>query len=267
MTFPNAIWILLLVCAVLCAVGFYKFVYFISIGYGFAIAGAGLFLVLYFQDKLSLAVTLQCVVFMIYGIRLAGFLLIREFKSKSYRKTVAAANKGEKKYPVFIKILIWLCVSILYVMQVSPVFFRLVNGDPSDAISYGSLVIMIVAVVIEAEADRQKSAAKKKDPNRFCDEGLYLYVRCPNYFGEILLWTGVFISGFTTLQSVGQWCIAIAGYLLIVYVMLSGAKRLEERQDRNYGSSREYVNYKKMTPILLPVVPIYSLQNCKWIKT
>ena len=32
------LWILAVVSAVLCAVGFYKFVYFLSIGYGFAIA-------------------------------------------------------------------------------------------------------------------------------------------------------------------------------------------------------------------------------------
>ena len=34
--------ILYIVCAVLCAVGFYKFVYFLSIGYGFAVAGGGI---------------------------------------------------------------------------------------------------------------------------------------------------------------------------------------------------------------------------------
>ena len=34
--------ILLAVCAVMCAVGFYKFVYFLSIGYGFAVAGGGI---------------------------------------------------------------------------------------------------------------------------------------------------------------------------------------------------------------------------------
>ena len=36
------LWIILIVCAVLCAVGFYKFVYFLSIGYGFAVAGGGI---------------------------------------------------------------------------------------------------------------------------------------------------------------------------------------------------------------------------------
>ncbi|MBE5794736.1 MAG: steroid reductase, partial [Clostridiales bacterium] len=34
--------ILLIVCAVACAVGFYKFVYFLSIGYGFAVAAGGI---------------------------------------------------------------------------------------------------------------------------------------------------------------------------------------------------------------------------------
>ena len=34
--------ILFIVCAVLCAIGFYKFVYFLSVGYGLAIAGGGI---------------------------------------------------------------------------------------------------------------------------------------------------------------------------------------------------------------------------------
>jgi hypothetical protein len=34
--------ILYIVCAVMCAVGFYKFVYFLSVGYGLAVAGGGI---------------------------------------------------------------------------------------------------------------------------------------------------------------------------------------------------------------------------------
>ena len=33
--------ILYIVCAALCAIGFYKFVYFLSVGYGLAVAGGG----------------------------------------------------------------------------------------------------------------------------------------------------------------------------------------------------------------------------------
>ena len=37
----NLLGILLAVCAIACCVGFYKFVYFLSIGYGFAVAAGG----------------------------------------------------------------------------------------------------------------------------------------------------------------------------------------------------------------------------------
>ena len=42
MVVPALTWVLLLVAAALCAIGFYKFVYFLSVGYGFAIAGGGI---------------------------------------------------------------------------------------------------------------------------------------------------------------------------------------------------------------------------------
>ena len=74
--------IILAVCAVLCAVGFYKFVYFLSIGYGFAVAGGGIaILVMYFLNPTTTPlwiVLAQAALFVAYGIRLSGFLLIRE---------------------------------------------------------------------------------------------------------------------------------------------------------------------------------------------
>ena len=85
---------ILAVCAVLSAVGFWKFVYFLSIGYGFAIAGGGitvLILVLYngwAPGMLWLAV-LQAALFVVYGARLSGFLLVREIRNASYRKTLS----------------------------------------------------------------------------------------------------------------------------------------------------------------------------------
>ena len=88
--------ILLAVCAVLCAVGFYKFVYFLSIGYGFAVAGGGLAIfVMYLLNPSATPIWLvliQMVLFIAYGVRLSGFLLVRELKnisSKKYLKTLA----------------------------------------------------------------------------------------------------------------------------------------------------------------------------------
>ncbi len=267
MVFPFNMLILFIVCAVLCAIGFYKFVWFLSVGYGFAIAGAGITLIVLYHSTISTAVILQCVLFVIYGIRLGGFLLVRELKSTAYRQNVYNETGADKKIPLFVSIVIWISVTVLYVAEVSPVFYRLVNGKTADLSTYVGIVIMILAIMIETIADAQKSKAKQKAPNRFCDYGLYKIVRCPNYFGELLFWTGVFVSGITAYDTALQWIIPVLGYLSIIYVMLSGAKRLEERQNKNYNSDPSYVAYRTSTPLLLPLIPLYSLSKCNWIKT
>ena len=266
MVFPSNMLILFIVCAVLCAIGFYKFIWFMSVGYGFAIAGAGITLIVLYHPTISTAIILQCLLLVVYGIRLGGFLLMRELKSTAYRQTVYKEIDVDKKVPLFVSIVIWISVTVFYVAEVSPVLYRLVNGKSADVSSYVGIVIMILAVLIEAIADAQKSKAKQKAPNRFCDYGLYKIVRCPNYFGELLFWTGVFVSGFTAYETTLQWILPVFGYLCIIYVMLSGAKRLEERQNKHYNSDPAYVAYRTSTPLLLPLIPLYSLSKCNWIK-
>ena len=41
MVFPPLTWVLLVVAAALCAIGFIKFVWFMSVGYGLAVGGIG----------------------------------------------------------------------------------------------------------------------------------------------------------------------------------------------------------------------------------
>ena len=94
---------------------------------------------------------------------------------------------------------------------------------------------------------------------------LFRIVRCPNYLGEVLIWTGVFLSGVTVLHGTLQWVAAVSGWVCIVYIMFDGARRLELRQNKNYGSDPEYQKYVKMTPILLPFIPLYSVAKYKWL--
>lgn len=262
--FPAGVWVVLAVCAVLSAIGFYKFVYFLSVGYGFAVCGAGVAILALYGAGADVWTWVLCGLLVIYGIRLGGFLLWREIKSASYRKTLKAATGGDKPMPVFVKAVIWVCVAIMYLLQVSPVLYRAEAGARGVMAPVGA-AIMAVALCIESLADKQKSAAKAKNPRRFCDTGLYKVVRCPNYLGEVLFWTGVLLSGIGALDSPVQWVIALLGYILIVYVMFSGAKRLELRQNKNYGSDPEYRAYVEKTPILLPLVPLYHLENIKFI--
>ena len=127
------------------------------------------------------------------------------------------------------------------------------------------LGIMVCGVILEAIADLQKTAAKKKNSSRFVDTGLYRIVRCPNYLGELLLWTGMFLTGTTALKGILQWVLALLGYALIIWVMFSGARRLEIRQDKNYGNDPEYQKYVRTVPIILPFVPLYSVKKYKFL--
>jgi steroid 5-alpha reductase family enzyme len=265
----NLLGILLAVCAIACCVGFYKFVYFLSIGYGFAVAGGGVaVLVMYLMNPSATPLWLvfvQMGLFVAYGTRLSGFLLVREFKNISFKKTDVAketfAKNKEKKMPIFVLATIWVCVSILYVAQVSPMLFRYVNASTDVIVPVVGFVISVFGLVLESIADNQKSAQKKERPDMVATKGLYKIVRCPNYLGEIIFWTGVFISGLTTYSTIGQWITAVLAYVAIVYIMFNGAQRLEKRQMERYGDNKEYNAYANKTPIIIPLLPIYHLNK------
>lgn len=261
--------ILYAVCAVLCAVGFYKFVYFLSIGYGFAVAGGSIaVLVMYLVSPTSTPawiVVVQTLLFIVYGARLSGFLLVRELKNASFKKTDVAkqtlAKNNEKKMPLFVLIVIWIFVSALYVAQLSPMLFRVVNGSADVAVPVVGFAVSVFGIVLESVADKQKSEQKKARPDMVATKGLYKIVRCPNYLGEIIFWTGVFVSGITTYANAGQWILAVIAYIAIVYIMFNGAQRLEKRQMERYGGNKEYNDYAGKTPIILPFIPLYHLNG------
>lgn len=266
------------VSALCCCFGFKKFVWFLSVGYGAAVLGLGISyavtgLVTGHWDVILLV---QCVLLMIYGFRLAGFLLIRELKNANYKKVLKEATKeDEKPMPFFVKFTIWVLCAFLYVMQTSPIFARMFNHNhlwwptnfPGDWTSYVlpiiGIVISIVGIVLEALADKQKSAQKKENPHMVATKGLYKMVRCPNYFGEILFWTGIFVGSLTCMDIWYQWVLAVFGYICIVYIMINGAQRLDKRQERNYGSKEEYRAYADHTPLIFPLLPIYHLGDYK----
>ena len=247
------------------AIGFYKYVYFISLGYGFSIAGLGLLMLVMFRESLTIGTVLSCVLFVVYGCRLGGFLLVRELKSAAYNSKMKTEIKDGSTMGFGVKCAIWVTCAALYALQVLPVFYRLKNGGGTDGWCIAGACVMLFGILFESASDWQKSKAKKFNPNRFCDTGLFKLVRCPNYLGELIFWTGVLISGLNVLTGVAQWVLALLGYLGIVYVMFSGARRLEVRQNKNYGADPEYQAYVKSTPIMIPFVPLYSVEKYKFL--
>jgi len=260
----NYLAIFFVLSLIVCLCGFKKYVYFLSIGYGFSVAVIGAAMIvmsLMGIFPVGLAHYIQFILFIVYGFRLSGFLLIREIKNASYRKTLAEATGDESKMPIFVKVVMWIMVAVLYVAQTSGVAFRLFNGSETSAVQWIGIAISVFGIVLEAVADQQKSAQKAKRPDMVAMDQLYKIVRCPNYFGEILFWTGVTVSALDCLTGAGQWITVIIAYILIVFIMFNGAQRLEKRQMARYGNNPEYKAYTDKTPIIIPLLPIYHLNK------
>ena len=265
MVFPVLLWLLFAAAMLVSSIGFKNYIWFISLGYGFSIACEGILMLFLFRQSLSAGTVMCCLLFVVYGLRLSGYLAIREFGGSDYKKNMKGEVKDGKSVPFGVKVAIWVTCAALYVLQVLPVFYRLHNGSGSSTWTYLGAAVMLCGVALETAADMQKSAAKKINSRRFVDTGLYRIVRCPNYLGELIFWTGTLITGLGALSGLGQWALALLGYLGIVFVMFSGARRLEIRQNKNYGADPVYQQYVRTVPIMIPFIPLYSVEKYKWL--
>ena len=117
----------------------------------------------------------------------------------------------------------------------------------------GSLV-WLIGFVIEVVADAQKSQFKANPANegKFIQTGLWSRSRHPNYFGEIVLWTGVAIIAIPVLQG-WQWLVLSSPFLVaLLLIYVSGIPLLEKRADEKWAGQDGYEAYKKNTPVLIP---------------
>lgn len=265
----NYLWILLAVSLAASAVGWIYFIYFFSIGYGLAIASLAASITIIFSSSITPPIAIFCGTLFIYGIRLAAYLFIRERKSASYKKILYQPSTT-KRMPILTMFTMWISCALLYIGQTSPATFYMYNiekgADTNETWAWTGVIIALLGFATEATADAQKSAAKRRNAQQFVSTGLYRIVRYPNYFGEILLWSGSYIICFGADCTPWQWVIASLGYAGILYVMFSGARRLELRQQEIYGNNTDFQTYIKHRPLIIPFLPIYSVAKLKWLK-
>lgn len=118
-------------------------------------------------------------------------------------------------------------------------------------LSFGILV-WVFGFLFESLADYELSLFLKNPGNkgRVMKSGLWKYSRHPNYFGEVLLWWGIFLI---SLQTTSPWYLPVVGPLTITVLILfvSGIPMLEKK----YGKSREYQDYAKKTNVFIPFPP------------
>ena len=160
MVLPLNFWLLFAICMVVSAIGFKNYVWFISLGYGFSIAAQGIAMLILYGKGLTLGTVITCVLFILYGLRLGGYLAIREFGASSYKKNMKGEIKDGKTVPFGVKIAIWTSCAILYVTQISGVFYRLFNAAQDNIFLFIGAAVMLMGVSLETAADIQKNNAK-----------------------------------------------------------------------------------------------------------
>jgi steroid 5-alpha reductase family enzyme len=247
--------------ALLCsAVGFYRLVYFISLGYALAIGALATFTVASTRRLLGPLALVQHLLLGVWAVRLGTYLVRRELQP-SYR--TRASEQMLPPGPAWRSVAIWAAVSLLYVLMFSPADFAARTRTPGKLpLRCLGVLTMLGGLMLEGIADEQKARAKRAQPDRYCDTGLYRVVRCPNYLGEILVWLGNWLGGMPAFgHDLRRWSAATTGLLTIVLIMVGSTRRLELSQDARYGERADYQAYARRVPILFPGVPLYSLRS------
>jgi len=122
--------------------------------------------------------------------------------------------------------------------------------ETSDLIG---MTVWFVGFAIEAVADYQL-AAFKHDPQhrgRVMSHGLWAFSRHPNYFGDAVMWWGIWIVAAATPG--GFWTIVSPALMTFLLMRVSGVTMVESRS--RIGGSAEYRRYVATTSAFFPAPP------------
>lgn len=142
--------------------------------------------------------------------------------------------------------LLWLISLSVQLGQISPAPPRLTYLD------FLGIMVWLVGFFWEAVADWQLARFKADPANRgrVMNKGLWAYSRHPNYFGETLIWWGLFLIALAT--PYGWWALISPVIITFLLLKVSGVTLLEkdivERRP-------EYLEYLKTTSAFIPWFP------------
>ncbi len=222
----------------------------IAWGFGFVIVGG---LSLIFSPEFTLRGAIVVGLVALWGARLGIHILQRNWgKPEDYRYKKMRENWG-KNAPVLSFFRIFMVQGVLMLAISYPLI--LINYFPRPdltALDVAGAVIFLSGFGFETISDYQLSQFikyRKSEENRIMTDGLWRYSRHPNYFGEALLWWGIF---FFALPVRFGW-LAVFSPMVIDYLLLnvSGVPMLEER----YKDVEEYQEYSAKTNKFFPWFP------------
>lgn len=185
----------------------------------------------------------------IWGLRLALHIGLRnrgkgeDFRYKAWRESWGKTFYWRSYLQVFI-----LQGFFLFVISL-PIIYVNTRISAFSLFDILGLIIWLIGFLFEAVGDYQLLQFTKNPTNKgkIIQTGLWKYTRHPNYFGEVVLWWGIFCFALPS----GFWAILspLTISLLILYV--SGISMLEKK----YENNPEFTEYKNRTSAFFPMPP------------
>ncbi|EFX88076.1 hypothetical protein DAPPUDRAFT_305518 [Daphnia pulex] len=194
---------------------------------------------------------IQTAAILVWAVRL-GFYLFSRVLKQGHDRRFKDAKEDPSVFFVYwtlqgVWVIVTLLPSLMMVMQ---------RRQPSlSAIDWLGWTMWAVGFATEVVADYQKSQFRSDPANagKFINTGLWSVSRHPNYFGEILLWFGLFISASSTFTEWWEY-LTILSPMALSYLItqMSGIPPLEKYGLHKWGTTPEYRAYLKNTPVLVP---------------
>eukprot|EP01102_Stenamoeba_stenopodia_P000622 TRINITY_DN10599_c0_g1_i1.p1 TRINITY_DN10599_c0_g1~~TRINITY_DN10599_c0_g1_i1.p1 ORF type:complete len:270 (+),score=28.18 TRINITY_DN10599_c0_g1_i1:160-969(+) len=195
-----------------------------------------------------------------WGSRLSLFLFSR-IMSAGADSRFNGVRDNPKKLFVF-----WTIQALWIWLSLSPtLLMHSRTGSPETVAESNSITMQdkigwalwAVGFFFETVADLQKSAFRSVPSNadKWVDSGLWSISRHPNYFGEILMWSGIYLSCTSVIKDLPSRILTgLASPAFITYLLtrVSGIPILERMSDKKWGNNPAYVAYKRRTAVLVP---------------
>jgi steroid 5-alpha reductase family enzyme len=186
---------------------------------------------------------LICALVTVWGLRLAIHIAGRNLgKGEDRRYQAWRASYGPKFWWVSLftvfgtqGILLWVISLVTQAGQISATPHKLVWVDALG------LLVWAVGFFFEAVGDWQLRRFKANPENRgkVMEQGLWAYTRHPNYFGECLMWWGLFLIALAAPGNI--WTIISPLTITILLLKVSGVTLLEKSITETRPKYRDYM--------------------------
>ncbi len=179
----------------------------------------------------------------LWGGRLAVYLLWRNWGAgEDYRYAAMRRRWGDRFPLASLAVVFGLQAALMWIVSL-PVQAAIASPTPAALGAFDAVGTLLVVggVACEALGDLQLARFKRDPANRgrVMDRGLWRYTRHPNYFGDTLVWWGLFT--FALANVAHAW--TVVGPLVMTYLLtrLSGVPLLERKLRRTRPPYADYV--------------------------